>query len=446
MEYEAFRKARSRRLGKPAIRATSTDGGEAQSADDTGEVRVTEEKKVTTQPRQQTGRSTYKVPAGSTCNYCKKPGHWKKECRKRLKNEALKAAKSTAGQTGIGKLRVADAGVQALASKEEGTTTEHGYRRVLNNSTHDGLFVPIVFNNVTANCLIDTGSTISILHPEKYLAIPEEVRPTLQPYDEHLVMGDGGKIKPMGQAEMTFMVGDCVITHSLVIAEVEVPAVLGYDFLKASGAILDICAQKLTMNDHVIECILESRLPSLFRISLAETIRIPARSEMMTEAKLHHEWPGTFGKTPVCVETKPSFFQRTGLLVARTLVESDKELIPVRLMNASDEARIVYKNTTAAVAEPVLETKDLGQEPKDTLSGELPAHLSELFIRSTMNLSAKQKNQFKNFLFKYQDVFSKNKEDIGRTHVLQHRIKIKPGQSQSSRQPAVKREETRRQI
>ncbi|MCP3892196.1 MAG: hypothetical protein GY702_25495, partial [Desulfobulbaceae bacterium] len=159
----------------------------------------------------------------------------------------------------------------------------------------------------------------------------------------------------------------------MVIAEVEVPAVLGYDFLKASGAVLDICTQKLMLNGRPLDCVLESRLPSLFRISISETVTIPARSEMMVKAELRSEDGSVNGKgIPVCVETKPSFFQKTGLLVARCLVNSGAKTVPVRLMNAGDEARVIYKSTTAAMAEPVIETADAVRGLDSTKNCELP--------------------------------------------------------------------------
>ncbi|MCP3889850.1 MAG: hypothetical protein GY702_13395, partial [Desulfobulbaceae bacterium] len=82
MEYEAFRTARSKRMGKHVIRLTSTEeDGEPTMQRDSGD------QQPASYPRRQ---STFRIPTGSTCNYCKKPGHWKKECRKRIRNEALK--------------------------------------------------------------------------------------------------------------------------------------------------------------------------------------------------------------------------------------------------------------------------------------------------------------------------------------------------------------------
>ena len=129
-------------------------------------------------------------------------------------------------------------------------------------------------------------------------------------------------------------------------------------------------------------------------------------------------------------------------MVARTLVSSKAKAVPVQLMNASDEAKLVYKSTTAAMAEPVVDMADPVQEPNLSKKCELPEHLKELFKSSTKNLSAKQKDLFKHFLVKYQHVFSAYKEDIGRTNLIQHRLKIKPGvepiKQRPYRQPPIK--------
>ena len=44
-------------------------------------------------------------------------------------------------------------------------------------STHGSLMLPCKIHGLDLNCLIDTGATISLLHPDKYYFIPEEMRP-----------------------------------------------------------------------------------------------------------------------------------------------------------------------------------------------------------------------------------------------------------------------------
>jgi hypothetical protein len=144
------------------------------------------------------------------------------------------------------------------------------------------MFIEIKVCGVSANALVDTGSTLSVLHPEKYFSIPAVKRPALQPTSGNLVMGDGGAVKPLGLITARVNIGnDVEVQHPLVIAEVEVPAVLGYDFLVEHKGTVDVGKQTLMLNDHHIPCQLESRLPSLFRVTVADTVSIPPHSEMM---------------------------------------------------------------------------------------------------------------------------------------------------------------------
>jgi hypothetical protein len=54
----------------------------------------------------------------------------------------------------------------------------------------------------------------------------------------------------------------------------------------------------------------------------------------------------------------------------------------------------------------------------------VPAHLVDLYERSKSNLSKEQSKQLKNLLVEYQDVFSRNKNDLGRTGLTKHKIDV----------------------
>ena len=77
MEFEAFRMARSKRMGKQIVRLANSESQTEPQASG-GQ-----------QPAPFQGKAaTFKIPAGSVCNYCKKPGHWKKECKMRIQMAA----------------------------------------------------------------------------------------------------------------------------------------------------------------------------------------------------------------------------------------------------------------------------------------------------------------------------------------------------------------------
>lgn len=62
----------------------------------------------------------------------------------------------------------------------------------------DALFVKATIFDIDVECLVDTGSTAIILHADKYLEIPESVRPELHPPSSTLRMADGNLVKSLG--------------------------------------------------------------------------------------------------------------------------------------------------------------------------------------------------------------------------------------------------------
>ncbi len=51
---------------------------------------------------------------------------------------------------------------------------------------------------VTVNCLVDSGATLSVLHPDKYHAIPEARRPPMESNCGSIKMADGNLVVPLG--------------------------------------------------------------------------------------------------------------------------------------------------------------------------------------------------------------------------------------------------------
>ena len=104
------------------------------------------------------------------------------------------------------------------------------FRRV-SGLRSDGLFVDMSVLGVDLNAIVDTGSTVSVLHPDKYDLIPAVHRPQMDPMGGELVMGDGGIVVPQGTVDLEVCMGSSRFVHTFVVADVQVPAVLGYDFL-----------------------------------------------------------------------------------------------------------------------------------------------------------------------------------------------------------------------
>lgn len=97
-------------------------------------------------------------------------------------------------------------------SKETGISWVRGpwvsstFRRVQNVKNggnlpvNDSLFLTGNIHGLNIKFLVDTGATLSILHPEKYYGIPNRHRPPLEQYGLKLRMGDGALKSTLGCA------------------------------------------------------------------------------------------------------------------------------------------------------------------------------------------------------------------------------------------------------
>ena len=97
------------------------------------------------------------------------------------------------------------------------------------------------------------------------------------------------------------------------------------------------------------------------------------------------------------------------------------------MMNLDNEEKCVHKNTVIATCESgdVADIKSIDSSQTKLFVDVVPGHLREVHIRATVNTNEEQDNKFQNILQKNkkkQESFSKNLDDIGRTHLVEHKI------------------------
>jgi hypothetical protein len=118
-------------------------------------------------------------------------------------------------------------------------------------------------------------------------------RPPLEEVEGNIVMGNGTTVQPVGMATFTLDFGNIKVPYSMVVADLEVTGVIGYDFLYSHGGLVDVQQGTVTISGHKLKCKLESRLPSLFRIILKENVTVPLRAESLTTGVVktkRHYW------------------------------------------------------------------------------------------------------------------------------------------------------------
>lgn len=155
-------------------------------------------------------------------------------------------------------------------------------------------------------------------------------------------------------------------------------------------------------------------------------MRVPPLTEMIIPAKVEggratFRW-GTTGP--------PSLVRRSSvIIVGRTVVDLEKDYIPVRVGNLSSEREKLRKGTEIAVCEPaasitptnIADDVQVEVSPREKKEP-VPEHLRLLFESSTENLCDQDKEKVAEVLTCFQGVFSKGSHDLGRATSVKHDI------------------------
>ena len=120
------------------------------------------------------------------------------------------------------------------------------------------------------NALLDCGATHSVLHIDKYDSMIN--KPSLNATTTNLVMGDGTTVETSGTVTLDVQIDTFTVQQTFIVADIQLPAVLGFDFLKANNGIINVANETLQLSGN-----------TFFRIFLEyqfQKLTIPPNSEM----------------------------------------------------------------------------------------------------------------------------------------------------------------------
>ncbi|CAC5382525.1 unnamed protein product [Mytilus coruscus] len=80
------------------------------------------------------------------------------------------------------------------------------------------------------NCLIDTGSTVSVLDSSMYNIMSKSVKPVLSNARSSLHMANGSVVMPMGTAVLPTQSDNKIAYHRLIVATIDIPMIIEFEF------------------------------------------------------------------------------------------------------------------------------------------------------------------------------------------------------------------------
>ena len=317
--------------------------------------------------------------------------------------------------------------IQICGDWQPSVSTEHK-----EPSPEFGLCVHGVLAGKELHLLIDSGASVSILSSKVYHSL-DRLKPELFGSSrERLVTTDGSSCEVEGSVVLKVAIGMEIFDLEFVVANVTDQAILGMPALSHLGCTLDFSRNSLMCRDIRIPCFDQSRIPVICNAVIRETVVVPPRLEfcVWSLAKVDDLVKGDFFVDPV-----ESLIDKYGLVLAKSVVSPVDGSFVVRVCNPSEEKVVLYEGVSVGVLTPVqvVTDEDLDSRPeslgmlrkidvKSVDSLQLPEYLEGLYSKATVAVAEAEKGLVKELLCKYQDVFSKDDRDLGRTSIVQHHI------------------------
>ena len=234
-----------------------------------------------------------------------------------------------------------------------------------------------IVNGTPVSSLIDTGAGVCLLKSEVWEKVKSKAD-TIEPITAHRLVGvDGIPIKVQGSATICFTISGVKFQHKFIIADrITADAILGVDFLEANKCILNLAEGELSVNQKTVALSVHPAVATVgcAKITLMDTVVVPASSEMEIRARVHSNIKGVWlvdgnktNKLPVCV--------------ARALVTTPNEIVPLRVVNTSLTPTTLYRNSKIAIAEQINESTICGTvEGEEWVATEGIHHKPELLL------------------------------------------------------------------
>lgn len=183
-------------------------------------------------------------------------------------------------------------------------------------------------------------------------------------------------------------IGGQDVSISVLVADIEDCAILGMEFLPGVYAKIDLVEQQLVINGEEIDCCNQSWQQVSFRCVTRRLVTIQPHSEAVIPVHLHRQSsPRTAKQGLQILDPCGTRLQEKGLYIGRTLVSAGgTSLVPVRILNTSDQTQTLGAQIVLAVAKVVTSVAELELPQVDSESTTSEVHRNHPRRRKAMQL------------------------------------------------------------
>ena len=252
----------------------------------------------------------------------------------------------------------------------------------------------------------------------------------------------------------------------------EIHGILGMDFTERHRVDFQAAEKKCFIGNRPVPVYNQAGARVNTRVVCRETVYVPPHQRFIVPGRVTG-----FGEIEECeimIEGDKALFANSGVLAPRVMAVPRHNIVPMEIVNMTDECRTVSAGTTlgdVTVADELRSYEDdaegvYGQratsagdadvlvntvraEPADEAESSLPAHVRGLFDKYSVDLSESDKAFFHILLREHADIFARDKTDLGRTTWVKHHIDTgdeAPFKHRAYRLPQMKYDEMKKQV
>ncbi|GFU62527.1 retrovirus-related Pol polyprotein from transposon 17.6 [Trichonephila clavipes] len=288
--------------------------------------------------------------------------------------------------------------------------------------------------------IVDTGANVSIIR--KDLAQNSQVSIIWTSPCISLQSVTDDKIHVHGKVNITLRFGNIDYHHTACIADITDPCILGLDFLKNNNFKLDF--ENSNMHSKFKDITLFG-LQTQFESN--QKIKIIAKPKLSLSLRTECIMPGLVAENRKfrfgLIDYPDPDNSKGEVLIASSVVDLSKSVIPVRVAIISDKTRTIQEGEVIAACAPVT-CVDRKCNSQDHSSDDLVKNLLQ-----NIDLDKKQRCAAGELITEFQSIFSRTFEDFGITRLTKHLIDTvehPPIKQHPRRLPFAKQEEVQNLI
>lgn len=284
---------------------------------------------------------------------------------------------------------------------------------------------------VETDILIDTGSAFTLIDTSLWREVGQN---HLKPYDETIISASGAPMEVLGITVLDVHIADVTMAIKIVVVKnLAYKCILGIDFFQLAKVTIDfesMCLRTKFGSKKLRQGLIK---PAVCKISAQNTTVIPSGHEIMLNAKIQSKTRGA-----MCLHIEgifspsPKYASKGNLLLARSVVRTKENIVPVRIINVSNELVTLYRNTTLGTVTAFDDGDVIGLPDQNNVNkretkaschvGPVSREILKEISADTDNCTREEKQQFEQLILEYQEVFSKGPSDLGHTSMVSHRI------------------------